>query len=107
MPLIGSIDSEQAAVLLHALLTAIEHHSARSIIIDVTGVPLIDTQVARVLLQAADAARLLGARTILAGLRPELAQTIVGLGVDLTRLCTRADLQSAVSDALQDARTKW
>jgi len=104
MPLIGVIDSARAGVLMHTLLSAIEQHRARRVIIDVTGVPLIDTHVARVLLQVADAARLLGTETILVGLRPELAQTIVGLALDLTRLRTRADLQSAVRDALHDAR---
>ena len=68
--------------------------------LDVTGVPLIDSQIAQVLIQAAQAARLLGAETVLVGLRPELAQTIVGLGVSLTGLKTRADLQSGMRAAL-------
>ena len=101
MPLIGVIDSERAALLVTALLSAIEHHRARIVLMDVTGVPLVDTQVARVLLQAADAARLLGAEPILVGIRPELAQTIVGLGLDLSSLTTQADLQSGIRYALQ------
>ena len=100
MPLIGMIDSERAALLLNALLRAIDQHRAHMVIMDVTGVPLIDTQVAHVLLQAIDAARLLGAQTIVVGIRPELAQTIVGLGVNLAQVVTRADLQSAVSYAM-------
>jgi rsbT co-antagonist protein RsbR len=68
---------------------------------DVTGVPIVDTQTARVLLDAANAARMLGAQTVLVGLRPELAQTIVGLGLDLSGLTTRADLQSGVSYAME------
>jgi rsbT co-antagonist protein RsbR len=100
MPLIGIIDSARAAILLDALLTAIERHMAHMVIMDVTGVPLIDTQVAAVLLHAIDGAQLLGAQTVLVGVRPELAQTIVGLGVNLAHVVTHADLQSAVSYAM-------
>jgi anti-anti-sigma regulatory factor/HAMP domain-containing protein len=101
MPLIGVIDSERAALLMTSLLRAIEQHRATIVIMDVTGVPLIDTQVARVLLQAADAARLLGATPVLVGIRPELAQTIVGLGVDLSPLVSHADLQTGIRYAVQ------
>jgi rsbT co-antagonist protein RsbR len=101
MPLIGVIDSRWAALLTTSLLSAIEKHRATTVLLDVTGVPLIDTQVARVLLQAADAARLLGAEPILVGIRPELAQTIVGLGLDLSSLKTQADLQSSIRYAAQ------
>jgi rsbT co-antagonist protein RsbR len=101
MPLIGVIDSARATLLVSALLSAIEQHHAMIVLMDVTGVPLVDTQVARVLLQAADAARLLGAEPILVGIRPELAQTIVGLGLDLSSLKTQADLQSGIRYAAQ------
>jgi len=104
MPLIGVIDSERASILVASLLQAIEQHGAHMVIIDVTGVPLIDTQVARVLLDAIAGAQLLGAQTVVVGVRPELAQTIVGLGVDLSHVITRSDLQSAVSYAMQAAR---
>ncbi|MEP7190532.1 MAG: STAS domain-containing protein [Roseiflexaceae bacterium] len=100
MPLIGIIDMERAAMLPASLLKAIEQHRAQTVIIDVTGVPLIDTQGAQTLLHAATAARLLGAETVLVGLRPELAQTIVGLGLSLAHLVTLGDLQSGVSYAL-------
>jgi anti-anti-sigma factor len=106
MPLIGMIDTARAEALLSALLTAIERHAAHMVIVDVTGVPLIDTQVAAVLLQAIKGAELLGAQTILVGVRPELAQTIVGLGMNLAHVVTRADLQSAVSYAMQSNRNK-
>jgi anti-anti-sigma factor len=106
MPLIGLIDNERAGRLLRELLAAIERHRARSIILDVTGVPLIDTQVARVLLHAADAARLIGTQTIMVGIRPELAQTIVQLGVNLSDIVTRADLQSGVIYAIQQQPTQ-
>lgn len=101
MPLIGVIDGERAALLMDALLGAIERQHARTVILDVTGVPLVDTQVAQALVQVATAARLLGAQVILVGMRPELAQTIVSLGIDLRGLVTRADLQGGVSYALQ------
>jgi rsbT co-antagonist protein RsbR len=102
MPLIGMIDSERATLMMDSLLGAIERHRARIVIMDVTGVPLIDTQVAQILLHAADAVSLLGAKTILVGMRPELAQTIVGLGLDLRGLVTCADLQSGVNYALNN-----
>jgi anti-anti-sigma regulatory factor len=101
MPLIGVIDSQRAAHLTAALLAGVEEHQAKVAILDVTGVPLVDTQVARVLLEAATAVRLLGAQTVLVGLRPELAQTIVGLGVDLSAIVTRVDLRSGVEYAQQ------
>lgn len=100
MPLIGVIDAERADRMTAALLSAIERHQARLVLIDVTGVSMIDTQVAQVLIRAADASRLLGAQPMLVGIRPELAQTIVGLGLDLSNLKTSADLQSGISYAM-------
>lgn len=100
MPLIGMIDSERATILTQSLLQAIEQHRARTVLLDVTGVPLVDTQVATALLQAAAATKLLGAQPVLVGLRPELAQTIIGLGLDLSMLITYADLQSGIAYAL-------
>jgi anti-anti-sigma regulatory factor/HAMP domain-containing protein len=96
MPLIGVIDSRRAALLTTTLLEAVEQHRAQVVILDVTGVPLVDTQVARTLIQAAEAARLLGARPVLVGIRPELAHTIVSLQLDLSAFVTLADLQSAI-----------
>jgi anti-anti-sigma regulatory factor/HAMP domain-containing protein len=101
MPLVGIIDADRARLLVRSLLTGIERHRANVVILDVTGVPLVDTQIARALLEAARAARLLGARPVLVGLRPELAQTIVSLGLDLSGLVTRADLQSGVAHAIE------
>jgi anti-anti-sigma regulatory factor/HAMP domain-containing protein len=104
MPLIGAITGERANLLINSLLQAIEQHRADFVIMDVTGVPIVDTQVAKALLQASDAARLLGTQTILAGLRPELAQTIVGLGMDLSAFVTQADLRSGVVYAMRQRR---
>lgn len=100
MPLIGVIDSERATAILESLLQAIQRHRAHILIIDVTGLPIIDTHVARMLLQTADAAKLLGAQTMLVGIQPELAQTIIGLGLSLSNLITRADLQGGVAYAI-------
>ncbi|HEU5087040.1 MAG TPA: STAS domain-containing protein, partial [Roseiflexaceae bacterium] len=97
MPLVGAIDTERASYLLSALLRGVEAHNATAVILDVTGVPVIDTQVARVLLNAAKAVKLLGAQTILVGLRPELAHTIVSLGLNFDGLIAQADLQSGVT----------
>jgi rsbT co-antagonist protein RsbR len=97
LPLIGTIDSERGSVLLDNLLRAVEQERARHVIIDVTGVPVVDTAVAQNLLQAAAAVNLLGAQAILVGIRPELAQTLVALGVDLGHLTTRADLAGGLA----------
>ena len=100
LPLIGTIDTGRAALLVEALLQSIARQRARIVIIDVTGVPVVDTQVAHTLLQAASSVRLLGAEPVLVGLRPELAQTIVGLGIDLSGLTIQIDLESGVRYAL-------
>jgi rsbT co-antagonist protein RsbR len=94
-PLVGAIDESRATVFVANVLRAVERERAQQVIFDVTGVPLIDTQVARMILQAADAVRLLGAQVILVGIRPEVAQTVVGLGVALD-MKTYADLQLAI-----------
>lgn len=101
MPLIGTVDSSRAALLNEAMLHGIEQQRARAVIIDVTGVPIVDTQVAGAILRAAEAARLLGSHTILVGIRPEVAQTIVGLGVDLSNLTVRSDLESGIKVAMR------
>lgn len=95
-PLVGAIDESRATVFVANVLHAVERERAQHVIFDVTGVPLIDTQVARMILQAAEAVRLLGAQVILVGIRPEVAQTVVGLGVAL-EVKTYADLQQAIS----------
>jgi PAS domain S-box-containing protein len=99
MPLIGAIDAQRARQVLDALLRGIEQSRARVAILDITGVPVVDTQVARTLLIAARAVRLLGAEIVLTGIRPEVAQTLVGLGVDLGGVVTRGTLQSGIAYA--------
>lgn len=100
MPLIGVIDSERASVLVGELLGEIQKHQAKMVIIDVTGVPIIDTETARVLLSAASTARLLGTETLLVGIRPEIAQVIVSIGIDFAGLRTYADLESGIAYVL-------
>jgi rsbT co-antagonist protein RsbR len=100
MPLIGAIDTARAQQILETLLHGVNAQRARIAILDLTGVPLIDTQVAAVLIQAAQAVRLLGAEVILTGIRPEIAQTLVTLGVDLRGVRTLSALQQGIAYAL-------
>lgn len=100
LPLIGHLDSNRSQQLIEVLLSSVEQHRATAVIIDITGVPIIDTAVAHHLIQATTAARLLGAETILVGIAPEVAQTIVQLGVDLSAFTTRSDLQSGIEYAI-------
>jgi GAF domain-containing protein len=101
LPLVGTVDSGRAQQMMDALLEGVTSHRASIVIIDITGVPVVDTSVANYLLQATEAVRLLGAESILVGITPEVAQTIVGLGVDLERLVTRSDLQGGIERALR------
>lgn len=101
MPLIGSIDSSRAQQMIEALLVGVSERQTGTAILDITGVPVVDTQVANVLLRAAQAVKLLGAQVILTGIRPEVAQTLVGLGLDLSGIITLATLQSGIAFALR------
>jgi PAS domain S-box-containing protein len=101
MPLIGTIDTRRAQQALETLLSSIAASRARVAILDITGVPVVDTQVANALLRAAQAVSLLGAQVVLTGIRPEVAQTIVGLGVSLQGVVTRSSLQSGIAYALR------
>ncbi len=101
MPLIGVIDARRATAITENLLETIVLHQADSVIIDITGVSTVDTQVANYLLSAARACRLLGSQVALVGIGSEVAQTIVHLGVDLSDLVTRSDLQAGIAWALE------
>jgi DNA-binding LacI/PurR family transcriptional regulator/anti-anti-sigma regulatory factor len=96
IPLIGAVDSERAQQIIKMVLGAVSQERATAVLIDVTGVPLIDTQVAGALVKMAQMIGLLGARAMLVGVRPEIAQSIVGLGVDLAQLATCPTLASAI-----------
>ncbi|GAB4117374.1 MAG: hypothetical protein Fur005_24510 [Roseiflexaceae bacterium] len=101
MPLIGAIDSRRAQQVIEALLHGINLHKAEIAIIDITGVLLVDTQVARAIVQAAQAARLLGTEVVLTGMRPEVAQTLVQLAVDLQGITALRSLESGIALALR------
>jgi rsbT co-antagonist protein RsbR len=100
MPLIGSIDTNRAQQMTEALLEGVAAHRARMVILDITGVQVVDTQVAQAFIQAAQAVRLLGACVLLTGIQPQIAQTLVHLGVDLTGIKTTGSLREGVASAL-------
>jgi rsbT co-antagonist protein RsbR len=100
MPLIGSIDTQRAGQIMESLLEGVAHYRADIAIVDITGVMVMDTQVANALIQAAQAIRLLGARVMLTGIGPAMAQTLVSLGADLQGIETRGTLQQGIASAL-------
>jgi rsbT co-antagonist protein RsbR len=100
LPLIGTLDSERTQVVMESLLQQIVDTGADIAIIDITGVPLVDTLVAQHLLKTVAAARLMGADCIISGIRPQIAQTIVHLGVELGDVVTKATLADAFAVAL-------
>lgn len=101
LPLIGTLDSERTQVVMESLLQSIVESGASIAIIDITGVPTVDTLVAQHLLKTVAAARLMGAECIISGIRPQIAATIVHLGVELGSVTTKATLADAFSVALQ------
>jgi rsbT co-antagonist protein RsbR len=100
MPLIGTIDSQRAQQVMEALLEGVAQHQADLVILDITGVSVVDTQVAQAFIQAAQAVRLLGAQVMLTGIQPQIAQTLVHLGVDLGGIQTQGSLQAGIAAAL-------
>ena len=101
LPLIGTLDSGRTQVVMESLLEKIVETGAAIAIIDITGVPTVDTLVAQHLMKTVAAARLMGADCIISGIRPQIAQTIVHLGVDLKEVTTKASLADAFTIALQ------
>jgi len=101
LPLIGTLDSARTQVVMENLLQRIVETGAEIAIIDITGVPTVDTLVAQHLLKAVAAARLMGADCIISGIRPQIAQTIVHLGVELSDVATKATMAAAFSLALE------
>ncbi|WP_413376407.1 RsbT co-antagonist protein RsbRA [Alkalihalobacillus sp. 1P02AB] len=101
MPLIGTIDTARAKLIMENLLEGIINHRSQVVLIDITGVPVVDTMVAHHIIQASEAVRLVGARCILVGIRPEIAQTIVNLGIDLTKFPTKSTLRKGMETALE------
>ena len=101
LPLIGTLDSGRTQVVMQNLLDAIVSTRSDIAIIDITGVPTVDTLVAQHLLKTVAAARLMGADCIISGIRPQIAQTIIHLGVDLSEVTTKATMADAFQVALQ------
>ena len=103
VPLIGTLDSARTQVVMESLLEKIVETGARTAIIDITGVPTVDTLVAQHLIKTVAAARLMGADCIVSGIRPQIAQTIVHLGVVLEDVVTKATLADAIALALRES----
>ncbi|MFA9556650.1 RsbT co-antagonist protein RsbRA [Evansella sp. AB-rgal1] len=101
MPLIGTIDTERAKHIMENLLQGVIEHRSEVVLIDITGVPVVDTMVAHHIIQASEAVRLVGATCILVGIRPEIAQTIVNLGIDLSKFPTKSTLKKGIESALE------
>ncbi|MGW7535980.1 STAS domain-containing protein [Amycolatopsis sp. NPDC054798] len=101
VPLIGTLDSARTQVVMTTLLEAIQANQARVAIIDITGVPTVDTAVAQHLLQTVSAVRLMGAECVVSGIRPPIAQTITQLGIDLSHIVTRGSLADALATAMR------
>jgi rsbT co-antagonist protein RsbR len=99
LPIIGILDEQRANQFTEQLLAGIRSHRAKVVVIDITGVPDVDSEVANHLVQAVDASRLMGASVILTGLSPDIAQTLVTIGVDLAKMNTVGDLQGGVEEA--------
>lgn len=105
LPMIGTLDSHRTQVVMEALLQRIVETGSQIAILDITGVPTVDTLVAQHLMKTVAAARLMGAECIISGIRPQIAQTIVHLGVDLKDVVTKATLADAFVVALERSGT--
>jgi rsbT co-antagonist protein RsbR len=101
IPLIGTLDSNRTQIVMESLLSTIVATNSKVAIIDITGVPAVDTLVAQHLLKTITAAKLMGAECILSGIRPQIAQTIVHLGINLSEVITKATMADALAVALQ------
>jgi rsbT co-antagonist protein RsbR len=99
LPIIGVIDPQRARQLTEQLLRGIRTNRAKVVVIDITGVAAMDATVANHLVQTVEASRLLGASSIVTGLSPEIAQTLVNIGVDLGKMNTVGDLQGGIEQA--------
>jgi len=105
LPMIGTLDSSRTQVVMENLLQKVVETGAQIAILDITGVPTVDTLVAQHLLKTVTALRLMGAECIISGVRPQIAQTIVHLGVDLQGVTTKANLADALALALKRTGT--
>jgi rsbT co-antagonist protein RsbR len=105
VPLIGTLDSARTQIVMENLLQKIVETGSKIAILDITGVPTVDTQTAQHLMKTVSATRLMGADCIISGIRPQIAQTIVHLGIDIYDITTKATMADAVKDAM--AKTGW
>ncbi|MDQ0221324.1 STAS domain-containing protein [Peribacillus cavernae] len=101
MPLVGTIDTQRAKQIMENLLQGVVKHRSEVVLIDITGVPVVDTMVAHHIIQAAEAVRLVGTKCMLCGIRPEIAQTIVNLGINLNEIVTKNSLKKGIEAALE------
>ncbi len=104
MPLIGTLDSSRTLVVMENLLQEIVNTGSDIAILDISGVPMVDSMVAQHLIKTVNAIRLMGAECIISGIRPEIAQTIVHLGIDLSNVATKATMASALKHAFRALR---
>lgn len=101
MPLIGTVDSQRAQQVMEVLLEGVAQYQADTVILDITGVQVVDTQVANAFIRTAQAVKLIGARIMITGIQPEMAQTLIQLGIDLSGIQTHGTLQSGIAAALK------
>jgi len=106
VPLVGTLDSARTQLVMEKLLETLVATGADHAVIDITGVPTVDTEVAQHLLKTVSAARLLGAECTISGIRPQVAQTIVSLGIEFGDIATKATLADALALALKHAGLK-
>lgn len=99
LPIVGTLDSERSRTMVEQLLQALSDSDSGIAIVDISGVPTVDTLVAQHLMKAIDASRLMGAECIISGIRPEIANTIVNLGLDLSKVKTKSTMSKALKDA--------
>jgi len=107
MPIVGTIDSTRAQQIMEVLLEGIAQYQCDAVLLDISGVRVVDTQVADALLRTAKAVKLLGAQVILTGISAEVAQTIVHLGADMSTIITQSNLQSGLRYALERYAADW
>ncbi|WP_238533792.1 STAS domain-containing protein [Pedobacter agri] len=104
LPIIGTLDSSRTQIVMENLLQEIVETGSSIAILDISGVPAVDSLVAQHLIKTVSATRLMGAECIISGIRPEIAQTVVHLGIDLSNIITKASLASALSYAFRVLR---
>ncbi|MFT8322558.1 MAG: STAS domain-containing protein [Bacillus sp. (in: firmicutes)] len=106
MPLVGTIDTQRAKQIMENLLDGVVKHRSEVVLIDITGVPVVDTMVAHHIIQATNAVRLVGTKSMIVGIRPEIAQTIVNLGINLEQFETKNTLKKGMESALEYTNRK-